>query len=111
MPATSRSSSSIHGVLVDLSGTVHIGDTLVEGAAEALQKLRKSTTTSGWCIQICFLTNTLTKPSTSLLQQLERLGIEISREDKRLGNLTISTAAPTEAVLYHGGYIGFQALI
>ena len=33
---------SIRGVLIDLSGTVHVGDKAIPGAVEALARLRQS---------------------------------------------------------------------
>lgn len=59
----------IRGVLLDLSGTVHLGDQVLPGAADAIQRLRDSGR------RVRFLTNTSTKSSAALLQQLESLGV------------------------------------
>lgn len=65
----------IRGVLLDLSGTVHLGDRLLPGAAEAIQRLRDSGK------RVRFLTNTSTKSSAALLSQLESFGISISPDE------------------------------
>lgn len=65
----------IRGVLLDLSGTVHVGDQLLPGASEAIQRLRDI-----GC-RLRFLTNTSTKSSGALLQQLESLGLTIPPEE------------------------------
>jgi len=67
----------IRGVLIDLSGTLHVGDTLVPGAVQALDRLRRAN------YRIRFLTNTSTKSSTALRTQLETMGIQMkSKEDE-----------------------------
>lgn len=65
----------IRGVLLDLSGTVHLGDRLLPGAAEAIQRLRDSGR------RVRFLTNTSTKSSAALLQQLHSFGISVQPEE------------------------------
>jgi HAD superfamily hydrolase (TIGR01458 family) len=60
----------IEGLLLDLSGVVYVQDEAVPGAAEALAKLR-----SGG-IPIRLVTNTTMRPRRSILERLERLGIE-----------------------------------
>lgn len=55
----------IRGVLIDLSGTVHLGNQLLPGAANAIQRLRDSGR------KVRFLTNTSTQSTSSLLQQLQ----------------------------------------
>lgn len=60
---------------MDLSGTVHVGNRVVPGAADAIQRLRDSGR------RIRFLTNTSTKSSKALLAQLESLGISIPPEE------------------------------
>ncbi len=65
----------IRGVLLDLSGTVHLGDQVVPGAVEAIERLRDSGR------RVRFLTNTSTKSSVALLQQLKSLGISIQPEE------------------------------
>jgi phospholysine phosphohistidine inorganic pyrophosphate phosphatase len=60
----------IEGLLLDLSGVVYVQDEAVPGAAVALAKLR-----SGG-IPIRLVTNTTMRPRRSILERLERLGIE-----------------------------------
>ena len=60
----------IEGLLLDLSGVVYVQDEAVPGAAEALQRLR------GRQIPIRLVTNTTMRPRRSILERLERLGLE-----------------------------------
>lgn len=60
----------IKAVLIDLSGTVHVGDRLIPGAIEACMKLRAKG------FKILFLTNTSKISSSSLVQQLRRIGFD-----------------------------------
>jgi HAD superfamily hydrolase (TIGR01458 family) len=57
-------------LLLDLSGVIYVQDELVPGAAEALTRLRESG------IPIRLVTNTTMRPRRSILERLERLGIE-----------------------------------
>ena len=58
------------GLLLDLSGVIYIQDEAVPGAAEALQRLR------GTGVPIRLVTNTTMRPRRSILERLDRLGIE-----------------------------------
>jgi HAD superfamily hydrolase (TIGR01458 family) len=60
----------IEGLLLDLSGVVYVQDEAVPGAAEALAKLR------GANLPIRLVTNTTMCPRRSILERLQRLGIE-----------------------------------
>jgi HAD superfamily hydrolase (TIGR01458 family) len=60
----------IEGLLLDLSGVIYVQDEAVPGAAETLAKLR------GSGIPIRLVTNTTMRPRRSILERLERLGIE-----------------------------------
>jgi HAD superfamily hydrolase (TIGR01458 family) len=60
----------IEGLLLDLSGVVYVQDEAVPGAAEALTKLRDRG------LPIRLVTNTTMRPRRSILERLERLGIE-----------------------------------
>lgn len=57
------------GVLIDLSGVVYSGTTLLPGAAEAMARLDASG------IPHRFVTNTTSKPLTEILARLESLGL------------------------------------
>ena len=67
MPA---SLEDVEGLLLDLSGVIYLQDEAVPGAAEALERLRSAG------IPIRLVTNTTMRPRRSILQRLERLGIE-----------------------------------
>ncbi|KAG7349162.1 HAD-superfamily hydrolase [Nitzschia inconspicua] len=85
-------SPTIKAVLIDLSGTLHVGDQPIPGAREALQRLRQSGR------RIRFLTNTSAKSTTQLLEQLNgpNLQFDISRDD-----LTTSVLATATYVKKH----------
>jgi HAD superfamily hydrolase (TIGR01458 family) len=57
-------------LLLDLSGVIYVQDEAVPGAAEALTRLRESG------IPVRLVTNTTMRPRRSILERLERLGIE-----------------------------------
>lgn len=69
------------GVLLDLSGTLHVGETLVTGAVGAVARLRRHVP------RLLFLTNTSTRSSTGLLAQLHTLGLTDVRRDELLTSL------------------------
>jgi HAD superfamily hydrolase (TIGR01458 family) len=60
----------IEGLLLDLSGVLYVQDEAVPGAADALAKLRDDG------IPLRLVTNTTMRPRRSILERLERLGIE-----------------------------------
>jgi HAD superfamily hydrolase (TIGR01458 family) len=60
----------IEGLLLDLSGVLYVQDEAVPGAAEALRRLRDRG------IPIRLVTNTTMRPKRSILERLERLGLE-----------------------------------
>jgi HAD superfamily hydrolase (TIGR01458 family) len=60
----------VEGLLLDLSGVVYVEDEAVPGAADALQRLRSAG------IPIRLVTNTTMRPKRSILERLERLGID-----------------------------------
>jgi HAD superfamily hydrolase (TIGR01458 family) len=61
----------VEGLLLDLSGVIYVQDEAVPGAAEALEQLRADD------IPIRLVTNTTMRPRRSILERLERLGIEV----------------------------------
>jgi hypothetical protein len=75
--AREMSSPPIRGLLIDLSGTLHIGSTAVPGAVEALQRLRAS----GMPFRFC--SNTSKESTSSLCQKLRRIGFDIPEEVER----------------------------
>ncbi|HEY6653799.1 MAG TPA: TIGR01458 family HAD-type hydrolase [Solirubrobacterales bacterium] len=60
----------IEGLLLDLSGVLYVQDEAVPGAADALAKLRDDG------IPLRLVTNTTMRPRRSILERLERLGID-----------------------------------
>jgi HAD superfamily hydrolase (TIGR01458 family) len=60
----------VEGMLLDLSGVVYVEDEAVPGAGEALARLRSAD------IPIRLVTNTTMRPARSIIERLERLGIE-----------------------------------
>jgi HAD superfamily hydrolase (TIGR01458 family) len=63
--------STIKLVMLDLDGTLYIGDEPITGAVEAVRELRRKN------IELRFLTNTTTKSQKQLLQQLLKLGFDV----------------------------------
>ncbi|XP_059475848.1 haloacid dehalogenase-like hydrolase domain-containing protein 2 [Neocloeon triangulifer] len=62
-------------VLVDLSGTLHIDDTAIPGAVNALKRLRSSG------LKVRFVTNTSKESSRALHSRLLDLGFEVTAEE------------------------------
>ncbi|XP_063309941.1 haloacid dehalogenase-like hydrolase domain-containing protein 2 [Pelobates fuscus] len=71
----------LKAVLVDLSGTLHVDDTPIPGAQEALKRLRNAP------VVIRFVTNTTKECKKSLLKRLVDLGFGIG-EDEIFTSLT-----------------------
>ncbi|XP_029436326.1 haloacid dehalogenase-like hydrolase domain-containing protein 2 isoform X2 [Rhinatrema bivittatum] len=71
----------LKAVLVDLSGTLHIEDSAVPGAQEALKRLRSAP------VAIKFVTNTTKECKGTLLERLKRLEFDIT-EDEIFTSLT-----------------------
>ncbi len=65
----------VEGFLLDLSGVIYVQDEAVPGAAEALERLR------GEGFPIRLVTNTTMRPRRSILERLERLGIEADADE------------------------------
>ncbi|XP_053971783.1 haloacid dehalogenase-like hydrolase domain-containing protein 2 isoform X1 [Hylaeus anthracinus] len=65
----------IRMVLIDLSGTLHIDNTVIPGAIEALNRLRNAK------IPLKFVTNTTKESSNFLYNRLTKLGFEIKKEE------------------------------
>jgi HAD superfamily hydrolase (TIGR01458 family) len=65
----------IEGLLLDLSGVIYVQDAAVPGAAEALERLRAAD------VPLRLVTNTTMRPRRSILDRLERLGIEADPDE------------------------------
>lgn len=61
----------IKGILIDLSGTLHIGDRPVPGAVEAIRRLQRAE------IPFRFVTNTSRMTRAMLRESLQRLGCDV----------------------------------
>ncbi|RME21600.1 MAG: TIGR01458 family HAD-type hydrolase [Candidatus Zixiibacteriota bacterium] len=70
--------SALKALLIDLDGTVYIGDALLPGAAEAIAYLREKH------LPFRFTTNTTTRSTASLYEKLRRLGLDV-REGEIFG--------------------------
>lgn len=67
--------SAVSGFLFDLDGVLYVGDQAIEGALEALGKIRRH----GYTCR--FITNTSTLSLASLQRKLQGLGFAIPREE------------------------------
>ncbi|KAK4519333.1 Cation_ATPase_N domain-containing protein [Mucor velutinosus] len=67
--------STIKGVLIDLSGTIHIDKKVIPGAIEAIQRLQASK------IPFRFATNTTKVSSKQLVDKLTTLGFDVEERD------------------------------
>uniref|UniRef100_A0A8C6SI28 Haloacid dehalogenase-like hydrolase domain-containing protein 2 n=1 Tax=Neogobius melanostomus TaxID=47308 RepID=A0A8C6SI28_9GOBI len=65
----------LKAVLIDLSGTLHIEDTAVPGAQEALTRLRQAS------VAVKFVTNTTKESKRNLLERLQRLSFDVQENE------------------------------
>ena len=65
----------IGGLLIDISGVLHVGGTPVPGALEALHRLREA----GYALR--FVTNTSRRPRAAVIDRLERLRLPVQRDE------------------------------
>ncbi|XP_039615600.1 haloacid dehalogenase-like hydrolase domain-containing protein 2 [Polypterus senegalus] len=72
---------ALKAVLVDLSGTLHVEDTAINGAQEALQRLRSSS------LNVRFVTNTTKECKRTLFERLKKMEFDI-REDEIFTSLS-----------------------
>ncbi|CAB9500893.1 Haloacid dehalogenase-like hydrolase domain-containing protein 2 [Seminavis robusta] len=82
--------TTVRTVLLDLSGTIHIGDKLIPGALAACQKLVQNN------VSIKFLTNTTKSSRRELLDQLYALGFE--KDLLKADSLITNTQAAKQVV-------------
>ncbi|XP_056146957.1 haloacid dehalogenase-like hydrolase domain-containing protein 2 [Lampris incognitus] len=66
---------ALKAVLIDLSGTLHIEDTAVPGAQEALNKLRQTS------LAVKFVTNTTKECKRNLLERLQGLKFDVQEKE------------------------------
>lgn len=74
---------AVEAVLIDLDGTMWVGDEPVPGAAEAVRMLRAGG------VGVRFVTNTTRRRRRDVMDDLERMGVEVGEDDC----LTASSAA------------------
>ncbi len=67
--------AGIDGLLIDLDGTVYLGDRLLPGAADAIESLRRSG------IPLRFGTNTTRMPRSAVVEGLRVRGLELSADE------------------------------
>jgi HAD superfamily hydrolase (TIGR01458 family) len=65
---------NVKGILLDMDGVVHVGDSPIAGAAEVLTTLSKAKT------PYCFVTNTTTKSPSNLCAKLTAMGLPVDEE-------------------------------
>src|SRR3712207_1754620 len=65
----------VGGLLVDLDGTLYVGDKPVKGAREAIGRLRSSG------LSIRYVTNTTRKPRRAVREHLHALGFEVDEAE------------------------------
>ena len=68
----------------DLDGTVYVGDELIPGAKEALERLRRHA-------RVCYLTNNSSKTKDEYLHKLRKLGLEVE-EEEMISSMDATTA-------------------
>ncbi|KAJ8670741.1 hypothetical protein QAD02_002000 [Eretmocerus hayati] len=68
-------SRKVRSVLIDLSGTLHVDDSVIPGAVEAVARLRSSNT------NIKFVTNTTKESKNVLYNRLVTLGFDIKKDE------------------------------
>ncbi|XP_033952476.1 haloacid dehalogenase-like hydrolase domain-containing protein 2 isoform X2 [Pseudochaenichthys georgianus] len=66
---------ALKAVLIDLSGTLHIEDTAVPGAQDALNSLRQAS------VDVKFVTNTTKESKRSLVERLQRLDFHVQEKE------------------------------
>jgi len=66
--------SSVKGFLIDLDGTIYVGDRLIPGAKEFIHKLRERN------VPHAFVTNITSRPRSQVLSRIQRKGLEIEAE-------------------------------
>ncbi|KAJ3192761.1 Haloacid dehalogenase-like hydrolase domain-containing protein 2 [Irineochytrium annulatum] len=67
--------NALRGILVDLSGTLHVEHEPTRNAVSALKKLRGSS------LKIRFVTNTTKESVSALLERLQGIGFDITRKE------------------------------
>ena len=61
---------SVKGILLDIGGVLYVGDSVIDGAIEAISTLNEK-------YQIRFVTNSTRKPPSAILKKLKDMGFDI----------------------------------
>jgi HAD superfamily hydrolase (TIGR01458 family) len=69
------SMTDIKGFLIDLDGVLYVGDTIIEGADEAIRLLRKRK------YQYRFVSNSTRRCRKTIIEQLSKMGFDISEKE------------------------------
>lgn len=75
MTAATNAPRRPKAALIDLAGVLHVGDQAIEGAVEALARLR------GADLPLRFLTNTTRTPRGKIVEKLRRMGFDIDEDE------------------------------
>lgn len=65
---------NIKAILCDIGGVLYVGDTPIEGAIEAVNKIKQN-------YPIRFLTNTTQKTGKQVVEKLQKMGFDISHDE------------------------------
>ena len=65
----------VRGLLIDLDGTLYVDDVPVEGATEAIDRLRRAG------IPLLYITNTTRRPRSEVAAGLSRMGFPVALEE------------------------------
>ncbi|MBS3815102.1 MAG: phosphoglycolate/pyridoxal phosphate family phosphatase [Hadesarchaea archaeon] len=67
--------NEIEALILDMDGVIYLGETPIEGAKEAIDKLREQGK------ELIFMTNNSTKTRSDYVEKLESLGIKTTKEE------------------------------
>lgn len=70
-----RFPDSPKGILIDLAGVLHVGESAIPGAADALSRLRMTG------LPLRFLTNTTRSPRSQIVALMQRIGLDVRTEE------------------------------
>jgi HAD superfamily hydrolase (TIGR01458 family) len=75
MQQSTSGSPSLTAVLLDLGGVIYVGSTPIEGALAAVERLRSAG------LPLRFITNTTRRSRRQVIQDLGRMGLEVSADE------------------------------
>jgi HAD superfamily hydrolase (TIGR01458 family) len=89
--ATNSGLGNVKGYLIDLDGTIYLGDQLIPGAKAFVHELRERG------VPHAFVTNITSRPRSQVLQRIRDMGLEIS------ANHVLTAPIATKVWLDHSG--------